>query len=129
YAENLAYQQAYTGGVHASLAMHTPRETPDLFYPYFSLRGKALSNNCEKLFSLFADFMKGVDCTDSDRIQELLSDQATELQNRLTKNALNYAIQTSLLDFSKIAFVSDQWYGLSYYKAVLEWIKKPEKIP
>ncbi|HSX14095.1 MAG TPA: insulinase family protein [Chlamydiales bacterium] len=129
YAENLSFQQAYTGGVQASLAMHTPRETPDLFYPYFSLRGKVLARNSEKLFSLFADFMQGVDCTDRERIQELLEQQATELQNRLTKNALNYAIQTSLLDFSKIAFVSDQWYGLSYYQAVLEWLKKPEKIP
>jgi presequence protease len=129
YIENLEYQQAYTGGMHASLAMHTPRETPDLFYPYFSLRGKALPRNIDKLFSLFADFINGVDCTDQERIEELLQQQATELQNRLTKNALNYAIQTSLLDFSQVAFVSDQWYGLSYYQAVLEWMKNPKKIP
>lgn len=129
YAENLAYQQAYTGGVHASLAMHVPKVTPDLFFPYFSIRGKALNRYSNQLFSLFADFVNGVDCSDEERILELLEEHATELQNRLTKNALNYAIQTSLLDFSTVAFVSDQWYGLSYYQSVLEWIKNPKKIP
>ncbi len=128
YAENLAFQQAYTGGLHASLAIHTSMETPD-FQPYFSLRGKALARNSEKLFSIFADFMQGVDCSDRERIQELLAQSATELQNRLTKNAINYAIQTSLLNFSKVAFVLDQWNGLAYYQAVLNWIKNPEKIP
>lgn len=128
YEENLDYQQAYTGEVNASLSLHIAEQDPDHCVPSFSLRGKALVRNSDKLLSLFADFMLGVDCTDRTRIQELLEEHATELQNRLTKNAINYAIQTSLLSFSPSSHIADQWHGLSYYKQVLKWIKNPEQI-
>lgn len=128
YAENLDYQQAYTGGVNASLSLHTSEKDPNLCFPSFSLRGKALARNSEKLLSLFADFMRGVDCTDLPRLDELLQEHATELQNRLTKNALGYAVQISLLGFSTASFVYDQWNGLSYYQAALEWIKDPKHM-
>jgi Zn-dependent M16 (insulinase) family peptidase len=72
--------------------------------------------------------MKGVDCNDRPRIQELLLQHGTELQNRLTKNALTFAIQTSLSGLSSASFVYDQWNGLSYYQSILEWVKKPETL-
>lgn len=128
YAQNLEYQQAYTGGVNASLALHISQPDPNVCHPSLSLRGKALARNSEKLFSLFADFMNGADCNDPPRVQELLLQHGTELQNRLTKNALTFAIQTSLSGLSPASFVYDQWNGLSYYQAVLEWLKKPEAL-
>ena len=129
YAANLAYEQAYTGGVDASLALHISQEDPDHCRPALSLRGKALARNGEKLFSLFADLASGADCKDESRIQELLSQHVTALQNRLAKNALNYAVQTSLSRFSSTSFVYDQWNGLPYYSAVMNWAKDPRALP
>lgn len=128
YAQNLEYQQAYTGGVNASLALHISQKNPDESHPSLSLRGKSLCRNSEKLLSLFADFMTGAHCNDPERIKELLLQHGTELQNRLTKNALNFAIQTALSGFSPASFVYDQWNGLSYYQAVLSWLKDPEPL-
>jgi len=128
YAQNLDYQQAYTGGVNAALALHISQQNPDHSRPAFSLRGKALSRYSEKLLSLFADTMQGVACEDSARVQELLFQHATELQNRLVKSAIGYAIQMALRGFSVASFVYDQWNGFSYYQSVLKWVQEPQKL-
>lgn len=124
YAETLDYQQLYTGGFDASAALHVTQDDPDVCRPAFSLRGKALYRNGAKLFDLFADAAASLDLNDKERIQEWLSQHATELQNRLTKNAMNYAIQTSLSGLSIPSFVYDQWHGIPYYRAVLQWAKR-----
>lgn len=124
YAENLHYQQLYIGGFDASLALHVTQENPDICKPAFSLRGKALYRNAQKLFSLFSDSITSLDLNDRDRIQEWLLQHATELQDRLTKASMNYAIQTALSGFSIPSFVYDQWHGIPYYKSVLRWAKQ-----
>lgn len=123
YAANLAYQQLYTGGFDATLALHVTHDNPDLCRPAFSLRGKALYRNSEKLLNLFSDYIQNIDFNDKKRIQEWVSQHATDLQNRLTKSAMNYAIQTSLRGLSIPSFVYDQWHGLPYYQSVLHWAK------
>ncbi len=123
YTENLAYQQAYIGGFDASLALHATQADPDICRPTFSLRGKALYRNAEKLFLLFSDYIENIDLNDQERIQEWLSQHATEQQDRLTRAAMHYAIQTSLSGLSTPSFVYDQWHGLPYYHSVLHWAK------
>lgn len=129
YEETLSYQQAYTGGVGASLALHMFQQNPNVCRPSFSLKGKCLARYSDKLFSLFIDLAKGVRCNDAPRIKELLFQSATILQNRLTKNSLNYAIQQALKGFSAASFIFDEWNGLSYYNQILEWAKNPELLP
>jgi hypothetical protein len=124
YAENLAYQQRYIGGFDASLALHVTHENPDVCRPAFSLRGKALNRNSKQLFSLFSDYIQGLDFSDTQRIQEWMSEHATELHNRLAKASMNYAIQTSLSGLSMPSYVYDQWHGVPYYKNVMKWTKK-----
>lgn len=124
YAENLTYQQMYIGGFDASLALHVTQDDPDACRPAFSLRGKALYSNGGKLFDLFADYVNSIDLNDKERIQEWLSQHATELQERVTKASLNYAIQTALSGFSVPSFVYDQWHGIPYYQSVLKWAKQ-----
>ncbi len=123
YAENLHYQQLYIGGFDASLALHVTQEDPDVCKPAFSLRGKALYRNGQKLFSLFSDYITSIDLTDQVRIQEWLSQHATELQDRFTRASMNYAIQTALSGHSIPSYVYDQWHGIPYYQSVLRWAK------
>ena len=121
YAETLDYQQAYIGGFDASLALHA---THDICRPTFSLRGKALYSNADKLFSLFSDCITSPDFNDKARIKEWIQQHATELQSRLSKNALSYATQTALSGFSTASYVYNQWHGIPYYQSVLKWAKK-----
>lgn len=121
YADNLEFQQRYVGGFDASIALHVTHENPDVCRPAFSLRGKALYHNEAKLFQLFKDCIYSLDLGDRERIQEWLSQQATELQNNLPKAAMNYAIQTALSGFSIPSFIYNQWHGIPYYQAILHW--------
>lgn len=122
YQENLAFQQAYIGGFDASPSLHVTQD-PNVCRPTFSLRGKALYRNSEKLLNLFADTIESADFTDVERIQEWLQQHATELQNDFAKNSLNYAIQTSLTSFSAPSFIFNQLHGLPYYQSVMNWSK------
>lgn len=128
YAETLQRAQGCTGGISASLSLHPTQADPNICRPTFSIRGKSLARNSEKLFSLFADFASSTDFTDYGRIKELLAQHLTSLQNRLVKNAINYAIQTSLSSFSTASFINDQWNGLPYYQAVKKWSDHPEEL-
>ena len=128
YVDTLRRTQAYTGGISAALSLHPTQANPDLCLPTFSLRGKCLERNNEELFSLFVDLAQSADFTDKNRIKELLAQHATSLQNRLVKNAINYAVQTSLSSFSTASFINDQWNGLPYYQAVKKWNQNPEKL-
>ncbi|MBX7067354.1 MAG: insulinase family protein [Parachlamydiales bacterium] len=124
YEENLAFQQRYIGGFEANLALHVTQENPDVCRPTFTLRGKALYRNTDKLFQLFSDFVMKPNFSEKARIKEWLSQHATEQRERLNRASMSYAIQNSLKGLSIPSFVHEQWNGISYYKAVMEWEKK-----
>lgn len=128
YADTLAAKQAHTGGLSATLSLHIQENDPNLCRPSLTLRGNALDKNSPQLLSLLTDFSRGVDCTDTPRIQELLAQLWTALQNRLTKNALTYATQTALSSLSPPSFLNDQWSGLPFFRAVQTWSKDPASL-
>lgn len=121
YQQTLAYQQAYTGSLEAILSQHVQQNDSNQCRPSFSIRGKALYRNAHKLFSLFHDMRISSDFSDLSRIRELLSQQATQLRSKLTKNAMNYATQMALCSYSPPSFINNQWNGLPYYEAALKW--------
>jgi len=123
YEQNLEKIEAYTGGADASLSLHPTFANPDLCKPAFILRIKALKRHTKQLFELLGDFAQGVDLTDEKRLKEWLLQHATELQNKVNKNALNYAVQLGFSSFSSASFVHNQWHGLPYFNAVQSWTK------
>lgn len=123
YMETLDFQQAYIGDFDAYLSLHVT-ENPDVCKPTFTLRGKSLYSNAAKLFQLFSDAVTSPDFKDRERIQEWIQQHATELQARLSKNALNYASQTAMSGLSTASYIHNQWHGIPYYRSVLKWAKK-----
>lgn len=120
YIDTLAYQQLYTGEMDAGLSLHVLPSKEGSCKPTLTLKGKALKRNQEKLLKLFADYATKIDFDES-RIKEWLLQHKTQLQNRLTKNALNYAIQSALSGFSIPSFIYEKWHGVTYYQAVMHW--------
>ncbi len=127
YEENLAYQQRYIGGFDATLALHVTHADPDLCKPTFAMRGKALYRNVNQLFTLFSDFASRLDLDDEERIQEWLSQHATEQKEKLARAAMSFAIQSSLVGLSIPSFVHEKWHGISYYQSVIAWEKNFSK--
>ncbi len=130
YAENLEYMQAYTGGVAASCSLFVQTQDPRWTKPCLILRGKALARNMDKLCLLFKEIAVSVRFDEKKRLSELIMQVHTSLQNRLSRNALRYALQLSLSGLSTPSYIGELWHGISYLKFIEKIAKhKKEELP
>lgn len=118
FEENLQEVHLYTGGLDASVLLFQDVKNPDQCTPSFSLRGKALYRNSEKLFQLMVETLQSANFNDPNRLKDLMREHFSELEHRLHKNAMRYAVQRSLCSYSVASKLSDDWNGLSYYKKI-----------
>lgn len=126
YRENLELIHAYTGGIDAFLALNVQVENPNKAIPTFGLRGKCLYRNTEKLFQILKDLLSSADFTDKERLKELFLQEHTDMENRLAKNAMRYAISLSLSSLSPFSYIHDEWKGFRYYQFIQELHKDLE---
>ena len=96
YAQNLEYIQAHTGGIGASCALHVQADDLKTARPSFNLRGKALHRKMDKLFTLLRDTLLTPRFDEKSRIEELILQLREAQLNRLTRQAMRYAIQLAL---------------------------------
>lgn len=118
YVQNLEKLHAHTGGLGCSLGVHTQCRDPDVIKPAIHLRGKALSRNIPHLFTLMKEMMQFVRFDEKERIKELLLQIFTDMQNRLNKNALSYAIDLAVCNNSNPTRLHHIWHGLPFYKFI-----------
>jgi len=124
YTETLEYLQAYTGGVTAGLSLHVQTNTPSTMSPCLTIRGKALARKSEKLFSLLRDFSYEVRLDETKRVEEILLQIHSSLQNKLNKNALRYATLLATSGLSEAAKITEIWSGLSFFYFIDDLVKK-----
>ncbi len=129
YAELLREQQSSVGELTAYLAPVICHETPHLVQPCLNFKAKALDRKAIDCLALLRDYSLSANYLDAPRIQEILFEHATALQNKLPQKALSYAIQMALSAFSRPAALQQIWSGLPYYNAVLQWAKQPSGLP
>lgn len=129
YAEMLNLQQAVVGELGAAISPYIAHETPHLVKPALSFRAKALHQKTAPLLELLKDYSLFANFLDPERIKELLLEHAAEMQLKMAKKALGYAIQMALSGFSKPTALQQIWSGLPYYSAVMEWAKAPQDLP
>lgn len=120
YIQNLEYLQSHVGGLGTSLSLYVQTESPHLMKPSFTIRGKALERNAKELFSIFKDLAVNPRVDEKKRIEELILQIHTALQNRLQKNSLRYASQLALSGLSVSSKISESWHGLSFTKWIQE---------
>jgi Zn-dependent M16 (insulinase) family peptidase len=120
YIQNLEYLQSHVGGLGTSLSLYVQTESPHLMRPSFTIRGKALERNAKELFSIFKDLAVNPRVDEKKRIEELILQIHTALQNRLQKNSLRYASQLALSGLSVSSKIAESWHGLSYTKWIQE---------
>jgi Zn-dependent M16 (insulinase) family peptidase len=127
YAENLEYIQANTGGIGFSLGMYSQASDYRKFVPTVQLRGKALHRKADKLFPLMREMIESVDFTDMGRIVEILHKHYTGLQSSIPQSALKYAINLSSSGLNAATKVSEDWYGITYFKSVRDIVQNLDK--
>ncbi len=130
YVQNLDYLQSHVGGFSTGLSLNVQMENPHWMKPTFAIRGKALERNAKELFSIFKDFALHARIDEKKRIEELILQIHTSLQNRLQKNSLRYASQLALSGLSVSSKIDERWSGLSYVKWIQEIVSDlPKKLP
>ncbi len=129
YADMLRLQQSAVGELSAYLVPVITQEAPHLVQPCLNFKAKALDRKAPECLALLRDYSLTPNFLDARRIEELLLEHATSLQNKLPKRALSYAIQMALSGFSRPAALQEIWQGLPYYQAVLQWAQKPASLP
>ncbi len=127
YVENLEFTNAYTGGIEAFLSLNTQVTHPELEIPTLGIRGKALYRNTDKLFQLLQETLESPHFKDPERIKDLLLQEQTDLENRLAKNAMRYAVSLSLSSLSKHGYIHDEWRGFRYYELIQKLAQDPKK--
>jgi len=128
YQQTLDYIQAHTGGMGASVLLHTQASDPSIFKPCFVLRGKALYRKADRLFPLMLEVLTETDLSDRERILEILRKHLTGLESSLQTSALSYAINLAAQGLNVPARIRSLWYGLDYVARVKEWVKDPTFI-
>jgi len=123
YAETLELQQETLGELSAAMSLYVQHEDPNICRPTLSLRAKALERNIEPLLQLLSDFANSPNFLDQARIQELIQEHATELQNNLPRNAMSYAIQLASSGLTLSAAIHQQMFGLPYFSFILNHAK------
>jgi presequence protease len=130
YVQNLEYMQAHTGGVGIAASLHIQATDHKILQPAIGIRGKALERKADKLFPFMYDMLSNPHLKDKKRIEELLKQLHTSLQNRVTKNALRYGIQLALSGFSTATHFNHACFGLRYFHFIHDICQNLEaKLP
>ncbi|MCP5504171.1 MAG: insulinase family protein [Chlamydiales bacterium] len=127
YQQNLEYINAYLGDFSATINLYPQVSDSNLLNPAFSLKGKALNRNIDKLFKLFIDVCQHIDLNDSARIKELILQIHTSLENRLNRSAMSYAIQRSVSSYTQSAFIGEYLSGLPYFQFIRDLARNIDK--
>lgn len=123
YEDCLHFQQAHTGEFYAQIGLFPSSKNPNILKPSLCIRGKCLYRFAEKLFELFSQLLEGANLTEKHRIQELLSEHVTLLEQKINKSALSYASQLAMQGFNKPSQFQEKLSGLYYYNQVLNFAK------
>jgi Zn-dependent M16 (insulinase) family peptidase len=118
YAENLEYIQEHTGGISAGLSVNHQVYDCNVITPTLHIRGKALDRKAGYLFRLLFDVITAINCTEKNRIQELIFKHYTNLQSSFTQNAIKYATNLSASGLNTANYLNNAWYGLEYFHRV-----------
>ncbi|MBX9924270.1 MAG: insulinase family protein [Rhabdochlamydiaceae bacterium] len=130
YVETLQEIMAYTGGIYTSSSLHVQAKDRKAVNPAFSIRGKALGKNVDKLFTLMNDIAQSADFTDSKRVKELVEQVHSSLQNRVAKSALRYGANLALSGYGEASYFSNQASGIPYFHFIEQLAADlPKTIP
>jgi len=128
YHETLDRIQEHTGGIVSYLSINHQAHDAAHFSPSFYLRGKAMYHKSKELFSILYDMITAVNCTDRDRVKELLLKHYTNLQSSLASNALKYAMNLSASSVNVAGKILQSWYGLGYLYKIKELVQNIDEI-
>ncbi len=118
YTEHLKEVEQFLGSLNASLHLDKNLENPKSAQFLFILQAKCFSKNSNKMFDILQKVISGVDFSDEERLLELISQSAKNMEISLKSKAHAYAIYQSAATLSPVALLHEKMYGYSFYQFV-----------
>jgi Zn-dependent M16 (insulinase) family peptidase len=115
YLQTLADQQAYTGGISSQVSLNITKSDEKRFFPTFSLIGKCLYRNTDKLFTLFNEIRDQIDFTDQKRMQDLIQQQYLSYEQAIQTSSLSYATLYAFSHLHPVSYIQNAFSGVSYF--------------
>ena len=118
YQQNQALQVAVTGGISAQLGLRAARDDISVPHQYFTLRGKALNRNSEKLVNLLTETLNAARFDELDRLRDYISQLRVHDEARLTDSGHMLALSAATDGLTPIATISERRSGLTAVAAL-----------
>lgn len=117
--DNLAKEvNINTGGIDYSAAAYLYNNDNENFYPFFSVRGKALEDKVERLYQLELEAMLNTKFDDDKRLKEILYESKSRLEMVLNDRGHIVASTRALSYASRSNKYIELTSGVSYYKFI-----------
>ena len=117
YVQMTQLMAARTGGVGMSASARIGYQTRECM-PLFSLSGKCLNRNCDKLFEILEELIFDFSPKDHQRIQTLLLQYRAGLEAGIVQNGHRLAISLASRNFSGSRFLEEMWHGVHQLKEI-----------
>jgi hypothetical protein len=115
YLETLDSVQATLGGIYSSISLNIQAQDTTNCSPTFTIHAKALERKIPDMFTHMKDLILTADFSDRERIKELIMQEYTDLEQKINRGAISYAIYRSKSGLSPFSYILNQWYGLPYF--------------
>lgn len=115
YEKMIELIHATTGGISASLGIHSQCNTPDIIKPALHIRGKALCRHTADLFGLLKEMLESISFKEKERVKEVILQIFTELQHKVSKGSIAYATDLAVCHHSIPAYLHHLWHGFGFY--------------
>ncbi len=109
-----------TGGIFPAVTIFQNNKKSDRHLSIFAIKAKTLYEKLPFAFEMMEEILFHTDFSDTKRLAELISEQKSKLQMRLTSSGHTTAIVRGMAYFSEIYAYSDAVTGIGYYKLIEE---------
>ena len=131
YLQTQAYQASICGGIGARATVRGSVSDVNDFHVYFTLSGKALTRNHDKLANLLHDTLENARFDEHHRLRELIAQMRASAEMRVTDNGHIFALSAASATFSPSAALSDRWGGMeaiARLKVLDDALKNPDDL-
>lgn len=112
--------EAGTGGIQGGCEVLEQPDNADLYSASLVLKGKALNQNCAKLFAVLTDLCCAPDFSDLDRLHTVLNQLRTSLENSIAGSGHSYAARAAAAQLRSSARLRERWSGFSQIALIKE---------
>ena len=117
YVQMAQLMAAHTGGIGMSASSRTGYQSRECL-SLFSLSGKCLNRNQDKLFDILEELIYEFSPKDLERIKTLLLQYRAGLEAGIVQNGHRLALSLASRNFSNPRFLEEMWHGVHQLKEI-----------